>query len=199
MASVVVDRAGGYADTGADVSRSGLVALRVDARQIEGLGALLEQAALQAPKAVAMALNRAADQTATAVKRALAKQTGLPVNYVGNALRVLGANPAALSAAIVATGGYVPLSKFKANQTAAGVTAAPWGKRRLFAHTFVIGKFGGNVFKRVGKSRLPLHRLYGPAIPRELPLDPSAATFYAVVPGFLATRLDHELGRLLSR
>jgi hypothetical protein len=151
------------------------------------------------PNAVSLALNRTATETRTALKRALQHQTGLPSAVVLKALKVRNANKFALSAAIVASGRHVPLADFKPRQTKAGVMASPWGRRQLFAHAFIGPTMGGHVFARKGRARLPIHELYGPAIPVEMVREASetVATFYATVPAVLAKRLDHELGRLM--
>ena len=178
----------------------GLVDLRFDVREIEQLGALLQSAAKQVPQAVANALNRTAIQARTQVKRALVAQTGLPSSVVLKALRVQSAKGYALSAALIAVGRYVPLREFRPVQGGAGVTAAPWGKRQLFHGAFIVNRLGGHVFARKGKERLPIHMLYGPAIPVEMVREHSESvmTFFATVPPVLAKRLEHELGRLIG-
>ncbi len=97
------------------------------------------------------------------------------------------------------TGGFTPLAAFKARQTGKGVSAAPWNTRRIFGGTFIIKCYGGNVYKRAGKARFPLHKLYRAAIPRELPRDQSGDAFDTNAPAVLAKHLNHEVGRLLAR
>lgn len=196
----VIDRGGNVVGRVSDLRRGGggTIGLNIDTRTIDRLGDVLRQAAKAEPAAVARALSRTATETTTKVARALVTQTGLPYGVVRKALNTISASPGNLVAKIVATGSYVPLAKFAARQTGRGVSAQPWNVRRVFKSTFVIRKFGGNVYARVGKGRFPLHKLYGPAIPVELPKDQSRAAFFASVPGILAKRLDHELGRLLG-
>lgn len=203
----VVDRGGNVVGRVRDLKGGDVaIGITIDARKIGELGALFERAAALEPAAVARALTRAADQARTAMGRGLVKQTGLKYGDVRAALFVNNATAGHLVAAVVAKGSFVPLSKFDARQGLKGVSAAPWAKRRLFPHTFIPHKagssanlWGGNVYVRKGKGRFPLHKLYGPAIPRELPKDQSAAAFHATVPVVLAARLDHELGRILGR
>jgi len=185
---------------GSGIGIGGLVDLRIDTTRIAKLGDILVIVGKNEPVAAARALNRTAGETKTALTAALASQTGLGARNVGKALFISRASAGALSAAIVARGGFMPLKEFDARQTRNGVSAAPWGKRRVFRHTFIPkkGGLGGNVYVRKGKARFPLHKLFGPAIPRELPKDQSRTTFYRVVPVVLAKRLAHELGRLLG-
>lgn len=195
----VIDQSGNLLGRVRDLrGTAGAVELRIDAGKVAQVGELIGKIAGMFPQAVARALTRTAEETKTAVGRALVMQTGLPAREVGKALRATPASVGSLSAAIVARGSYVPLGRFQARQTKRGVSATPWAKRRIFGGTFVIPSYGNNVYKRVGKARFPLHKLYGPAIPKELPKDQSAAAFWSTVPPVLAKRLDHEMGRLLA-
>ena len=60
-------------------------------------------------------------------------------------------------------------------------------------------KLRGHVFIRTSNKRLPIKKLYGPSIPKEMIKDQSAATFQAEAPAILDRRIEHELGRLLPR
>ena len=57
------------------------------------------------------------------------------------------------------SGAHIPLAEFHARQTRRGVSAAPWGQRRVFPHTFIVEQLGGPVFKREGNARLPIRKL----------------------------------------
>lgn len=108
------------------------------------------------------ATNRAGDQGRTAAGRALARQAGLRVRYVTGRMR---AGTTRASAArpvytIGAAGGDIPLKYFDARETARGVSARPFGRRQVFASTFIKGGLfpnrkdigrGGHVFTPQGK------------------------------------------------
>jgi hypothetical protein len=143
--------------------------------------------------------NRTVQETRTAVARALVNQTGMKFGTVRKALTLDMASAASLSAAIVARGGFAPLNEFKARQTRKGASAAPWNTRRVFPGAFIIARYAGHVYKRVSRKRFPLHKLYGPAIPRELPRHQSREACSIPLPALLAKCLNHELGRILGR
>lgn len=191
IAGRVRDLRGGFA--------GGHIALHVESKEIGELATLLSQAAVQAPAAVARALNRTVSEVRTAMARALVGQTGLKYGVVRSALSTMPASAGSLVAAIVAKGGFTPLAAFGARQTKKGVSAAPWNTRRVFPGTFIVARYGGNVYKRIGRARFPIAKLYGPAIPIELPRDQSRAAFETTTPRVLVKRLDHELGRLLTK
>lgn len=143
------------------------------------------------------ALNHTGNKTFTGVKRVLAKQVGVTQTTIvkRGALRKRPANFSSLEFRISSSGEYMPLKDFKPNQQKKGVKASPWGKRRLFESTFIVDKLGGHVWKRVGKARLPIEKLYGPSIPKEMVKDASQKEFYRIVSTSLRPRVEHELRR----
>lgn len=173
--------------------------------QITGDGIVRFSAGLEAlasePKAKSayrMALNDTNRAVYTRVKRDLATQMGTTQSKVvkhGN-VRKINASNGMLEAKIVSKGGYMPLSDFKARQTGKGVSASPWGNRRIFPKTFIVSKLGGNAFKRVGTKRLPIEKLWGPAVPREMVRDLSQKAFEEVARAKLPSEIERQLRRL---
>ncbi len=143
----------------------------------KNIAALFDRAGLKSVYAVAKALDEVGGKTKTLVIRATAKQAG--IKY-GNALGVvktrqaMGAGQGQFE--IVARDVTLSLKEFAPRQTKAGVSAAPWGTRRVFPHTF-IGP-NGHIFVREGKGRLPIRKLWGPNIPKEMVKDEAEKTFF---------------------
>jgi hypothetical protein len=154
--------------------------------------------ALAGPKktaALRRALNRTGDMTFTRVKRALANQIGTTQAIImryGRVRRIRASN-ALLEYQIVSRGGPIPLRHFKPRQGAKGTTAAPWRNRKLYRGAFIVASMGGNVFWREGKSRLPIKKIAGPNVPKELVKDESAVAFDATVRANLQRRVEHEV------
>ncbi len=150
------------------------------------------------PDALRRALNHTGDKANTRVKRALSQQIKAPqaaiVQY--GRVRPVRANFGSLTYEIVSSGGPIPLKYFKPSQTRKGVSAAPWGNRKIYKSAFMNG-MGGHVFWRKGKARLPIERIAGPNVPKELVKDQSAAAFLAVS-AELPVRLAHEI-RVLTK
>lgn len=181
------------------------VELRIDARPIVRLENLFRAAGKKAPHAYRRALNHTLDKTYTAVVRALVKQTSAKRTLVRAALKKKRANYRSLEAKIVARGPYIPLKQFNPRQFKAGTRAKVWGKMKMHRGAFMGPRPGvvaaglhGHVWKRTSSKRLPIEKLYGPAIPAEMVKDESAATFHRVVEDHLPERLRHELLRLLK-
>lgn len=144
--------------------------------------------------ALRRAVNHTGDKTFTVVRRVLAKEMGLTqADLQRRGLSKRKANDASLTYSIIGRGKHIPLKDFAARQGARGVSATPWGIRRMFKHTFIVASIGGNVFKRLGKKRLPIEKLWGPAIPREMVREVTANAFQTTVAASLPARVEHEV------
>ena len=167
---------------------------RFDGDGIARLIAGMDRLHNRTPDALRRALNHTGDKARTAVKSALGKQIGAPqaalVKYGG--FRSVRANFARLDYQIVADGGPIPLKHFRARQTKKGVTAAPWNNRKLYKSAFIVDRLGGHAFWRTGKKRLPIERIAGPNVPKELLKDQSLAAFHAASQA-LPGRVAHEI------
>jgi hypothetical protein len=155
------------------------------------------------------AINHTGDKCRTGMSRELTLQTGLPRRTIVRALKRLRAGSVAgLAYVIRSAGGNVALKYFGARETQRGVSAAPWGDRRIYGGTFTKGgRFpnrvplnkGGQVFMRTGSARLPIAvQRSGLFIPAEMVSGKTEAEFYAVVERDLPGRLDHELSRIFG-
>ena len=147
---------------------AGGVIFQIDTASIERLTARLIAAGKGIRPALARAINHTGDKARTQVVRALVKQTGAKSYAVRRAMHTKPASIGTLIFLIVSSGGYMSLKEFGARQTDKGVSAAPWDKRRVFPHTFIVASLGGHVFERKGSSRLPIRKLWGPSIPKEM-------------------------------
>lgn len=149
----------------------------------------------QAHIAMSRALNHEGEKGRTQVKRALVKQTGIKYGAVDKSMTTIRSTPATLTYRLKARGDETNIAWFGGVQRQKGVSAAPWNKRRIFAHSFIIPRFG-RAFIRTSKKRLPIRWLYGPNLARELVKDYSAAAWRSGVANVVA-RIGHEITRLL--
>jgi len=184
-----------------------MTSIQVDASQFARMSNMFAAAGNKAQLALVRAVNHTGNKAVTAMRRVLVDQTGLPMKTLRKALKARRAfNGGAF--VIKARGGDVRLKFFRARETRKGVSAAPWNSRQVYPHTFIKGgKFpdrvaldmGGHVFKRAGRSRLPLQsQKSGLFIPTEMVTGQSEAAFYQVVERDLPARLAHELYRVLG-
>lgn len=158
---------------------------------------LFERAGLKSPYAVAKAIDEVGNKTKTQVTRVVAKQAG--VKY-GKAKGVIVSRQAMGSGngeyQIIARDVTLSLKEFAPKQTAKGVAAKPWAVRRVFPHTF-FGP-GGHVYVRQGADRLPIKKLWGPNIPKEMVKDQAEATFYRVSQEMLGPAVEKWLMRQIG-
>ena len=174
------------------------VIFEIDTKAFEQLATKLASVGKNIGSALARALNHTGDKARTQVARALVKQTGVKYGAVRKVLSTRLASRSTLVYRIIGAGGYISLKEFDARQTSKGVSAAPWGKRRVFPHTFIVASLGGHVFERKGHQRLPIRKLWGPAIPKEMLKDQSRRAFETTVAAELPSRVEHEVSAILS-
>ncbi|MFK8251963.1 hypothetical protein [Ancylobacter terrae] len=129
-------------------------------------------------KLLAQTLNRFMAPTVTTVRRELATYTGAGYGRVSQVVTPRKASATVLTFQVDAKDGWMSLKEFKPREVRSGTSASPWAKRRLFTGAFMMGgrignrvpipSLGGHVFVRAGKGRLPLHKLFGPNLAREM-------------------------------
>ncbi|MCC0033772.1 MAG: hypothetical protein H6887_00740 [Hoeflea sp.] len=153
------------------------------------------------------AVNRAGDMARTQVRQKLTGQTGLKRPTIVKAVKVSRSSPQTLVYRMSAHGGDVSLKYFGARETKAGVRAAPFGDRKIFASTFMRAgwwpkrvikpSWNGQVFARAGAARFPIEKQKsGVIIPNEMVQGETRDAFRSTVARVLPQRLDHEINRL---
>lgn len=190
-------------------------ALRRFANQLGALGDGL------AKTVMARALNHEGDKGRTQVKRTLVKQTGIRYGKINEAVKTVRATRMTLEYRIEARGEETNLNLFGARDRSglrmnlkgadvgkaqqadqknrSGVSAAPWGRRMIFKHSFIVPAYGDRVYIRTEKgSRFPLRQVFGPNIARELVKAETAETFRKGSAG-IADRIAHEIARVLPK
>ncbi|MFW6085221.1 MAG: phage tail protein, partial [Gemmatimonadota bacterium] len=158
------------------------------------------------PKAAARAINRTATTTRKEAVRAIAKHMGVRQKDVRDSTRIHRARPSVSPQAVIEfRGRSLNLIRFKARQIKRGVSAAPWGRRRVFPMAFIANirgsravmvrkKIGG---KRVG--RLPIRPVRGPGVAKTAADEALARARRETVARVLPERLERELAFYASR
>jgi hypothetical protein len=161
--------------------------------------ATLRPPALDRP--VALALVDTAKAANIRAARVISKHIALRVGDVKPNLSYDRVNVGTYHTFLRASRKHWRLIDFAAVQTPNGVRASkPWGKAQVFRGTF-IASVGGRkgVFRRVGKSRLPIKEQFGPTTISTFKHPPVAAVIKAAIkerlPVLLARRINSELHR----
>ena len=176
--------------------------IRIDMSELNRLAENLRRAPPRIRSAVIGTVNRTGRIGMTAVRKTLTKETGVPAADLAGRSRGLSEKKARtgdISYEVIVRGRYTPLSYFAPIQRQKGVSARPWGKRRIFRGTF-IARAGGHegVFKRVGKARFPIKELWGPSLPVELIRGGSRQAFMDAWQPRIGPNLTREISRVLA-
>jgi hypothetical protein len=173
--------------------------IEIDVSGLDRWMRFAEEAPAQCAKALQMAVNDAGNLARTQVVRTLAIQMGLPFGTVRQGLQTKTARGGDLTYELNSSGGYLSLKSFDARQVRAGVSARPWGQRRVFRSAFVIPRFGGEVFVRTSRARFPIKKLWGPSMPQEMIRGAVPKAFEDTIRARLPQRLRHHLDRYLKQ
>lgn len=136
---------------------------------------LLQQYPARVQRATMRALNRALTTGRAVMARDVAKDMGLKVSVVKDAINARKATTTNLQIRLAASLKLIPLIEFGARQTARGVTYNLGRGRSRIPNAFIAtvkgalpsGVMSGGhtgVFVRRGKKRLPIVQRYGPSI-----------------------------------
>lgn len=176
----------------------------VDIRKVEFR---LGQMAKKAPDVVTRALNRAVESARAAAVQEIRQTYVVKAKEVRGTMRVIKASRKTLSAQLRSRGNLIPLDHFKYKPKqprpknppkVLQVQVKKAGGYKDLLHAFVADINGPKIWQRVGKARLPIRRLMGPAVPQMLGQDNVRAKVLEKALETYKKRLDHEINRMLE-
>lgn len=181
--------------------------ITLDAGQVARAEAVLRHIPGGAPKAIANALNRAAEGARTEAVRKVRERYLIRAKDVNETIRVRKASADDHRVIIRSTGTSMALSKFRITPS------APPSKQRKNPIVVRVIKGGGGpvkgafvarmasshigVFHRAGRARLPLVERYGPSVPQMLGHESVTQYIKEQAADRVEKRLDHEIERML--
>lgn len=174
--------------------------LQIDDKALREMRALMQQLADgKVQLAMARAVKRIGDQAYGRIVKVLSKQVGTTQKAIRKVVIKSPPVPGRrIAYKIMAASPALSLKEFNPKAASGGVVAGPWGNRRVFPRAFISDVKGGHVYARKGVQRLPIRKLWGPSIAKELLKDQALAEFEKAV-AELPARLRHELEAILSR
>lgn len=161
------------------------------------------------PNVLPRIINQVGNRAKTQVIRSLTKQTGLSRKTIVKAIGDPGhARHSKLSYEMVTRGGDIRLKYLSPRELRAGVSAKPFGQRKLFAGTFLKGgrfpgrvnvpKFYGHAFHRLNKSGTKItYTRSGVFIPMEMTKGATRSAFERTAAPLLQQRVDAALKKLV--
>jgi hypothetical protein len=120
-------------------------------------------------RAVARGLNEHAEEQRRISVKGIVSYTGVPNSRVSRVTKTVKAGVSStLIAKVVTADKAIGLEEYGSpvwSRSMPGVEATAWNRRQIFDGTFMAR---GMVFHRVGASRMPIRKLYGPVLANEL-------------------------------
>lgn len=158
----------------------------------------------KAPEVISRALNRAAEATRTQAVRATAKRYYLKSKDIRDKTITYKASKSVLLARVISKDHKMPLERFRISPNKPRPTNPPVlrvgikrdGGLKKFPGAFVIPNL--KIYERVGKSRYPIKRIYGPAVPQLIGGEKIRAQVEIESIKVYEQRLDHEIKRVLE-
>lgn len=158
----------------------------------------------KAPIVLYRALNRAASNLNTNLKRETRKRYVIKSRDIK--LDISKASRYKLRAEVKSEGERIPLEKFKVSPKVPRPKKPPRslkvqvkkdGMKELM-HAFITNIQGNKVFQRKGKSRLPIEKLFGPAVPQMARNKETVRYIEKEAVSTYEKRLQHEIKRVLE-
>lgn len=180
--------------------------IKVDAEKIKEVEKQLGSFSNKAPTVISRALNRAAENARTNAVKKAREEYEIKAKDVRGTISITKANKSFLGARVESKGERIPLDRFKVSPKnprpkkppkVLKVAVKKNGLKDLIG-AFVADIHGNKVFTRKGKSRLPIERLFGPAVPQMLGNQDVKAFIESEAQKVFDKRLDHEIQRVLE-
>lgn len=159
------------------------------------------------PLALSRAINRSAAAAKSEATRQVRSQYTVKAGTVNQTIKVSRATPDRLEAKIESRGSNLRLIDFSVTPTkpsprrrTATKAAVRRGAKKVISGAFVQRMPNGSagVFRRTGKSRLPIEQLYGPAVPVMMNNDDVVKAVQERAEQQLESRISHEINRVLG-
>lgn len=161
-----------------------------------------------ADKAIARAINKAAEKARTEGIKAICGEYAIKPSDVRKTIHIVRARPGNLSAQIISTGGPIPLIKFhvtprkppakgtKVKDREVVIAGVKFGNAVSMPHSFIATMESGHtgVFSRKGTGRNSIEERYSPAVPQML----GNKAVLEIIEEQALKRLDKELRHQIS-
>lgn len=177
-------------------------AIQINRAQLASVNRVFTDIKNGAPRVMVRALNKTASKAKTESSREIRKIVTLKAKTVNNAIKIQKANFKNLSAKLTISGRPLPLYAYGVRQTNSGVSVRVRKSKPIEKHksAFIARMKSGHigVFKRRGRSRIPIDEKAGPSIPAVFQFNnESLVTLHAS--DNLQTQLDREIAYMLSQ
>lgn len=186
-----------------------MIEFRGEITDLKGALKLTRSAAAEIPKAYYRAMNRATQRVRTESGREVKKIYRIRAGDVKNTVSIKRGSARSMVAEVRWKGSNIPLIKFRTSPSkvprkpprmlkAAVKRTGLKPIKGAFIARVGKGEHIG-VFKRVGRRRLPIEELYGPAVPIMVGEENVLSSLGDIAQTEVKKRLDHEIKRILEK
>lgn len=182
------------------------VRIVVDDDELKRVQQQLGELQHKAPNVIANALNRSISNIKANIPKEVRKDYHVKSSDVKDTLKVFKASASRLQGEVKATGKLIGLEKFKISpdnvdprrKKQLKIAVKKDGTKQILG-AFIASIQGKKVFKRDGKSRLPISRLMGPSVPQMIGNKENVETINQNAYFTYEKRINHEINRVLSK
>lgn len=182
------------------------ISVDVDEKLLKDVQQKLGQFHKKAPNAISSALNRATTTVNSTLKKEIRKDYHIKAGDVQSTLVVTRATLSNLGSEVRSKGNLIALDKFKVSpktinprrKSPVKVAVKKSGSKPL-PGAFMAEINGPKLFKRTGKKRLPIQRLFGPSIPQMLGNEGIREEIESQGQQTFHIRLNHEINRMIDK
>ena len=178
----------------------------INAHELRKVEMRLGEYKSKAPAVISRALNRVASNAKTNINRKTREIYVVKAKDINQTMIIKRANSTKLTAFIISRGQRMPLERFKyspkkprpKNPPTALKIGVKKGSTKDLLHAFVAEINGNKIMTRVGKSRLPIKRMYGPAVPQMVKNEEIRRYVERQAELLYKQRLTHEIKRIIE-
>jgi len=173
----------------------GIINMKIEGQGFDALVNIAEGFGPEISKEATIAVNRTAKFHKNQIAKEVTKHVKLKQKDVKEVIDVEKSRSRTrpMAKVIVNKTSRLSLKRFGARQTKSGVSyrISKSGKRGKIKDAFIVDKLGGHVFRRKGKKRLPIQKLYGVSVAGVY----NKQNLYPISEKLIAERLNYEMLR----
>jgi hypothetical protein len=159
----------------------------------------------KAPQVISSALNRALTTVASNISKETRQDYNIKAADIKATLTKTKASRTSMNAIVKSKGNLIPLDRFKVSpkkvspkRKASIKIGVKKNGMKTLSGAFVADINGLKVFRREGRKRLPIDRLFGPSVPQMLKSEDVRRRINEEGKDMFYRRLDHDITRILQ-
>lgn len=182
------------------------VRIVVDDNELKRVQQQLGELQHKAPNVIANALNRSISNIKANIPKEVRKDYNIKATDIKETLKIFKANASKLQGEVKSTGKLIGLDKFKVSPKTVNpkrksqlkIAVKKDGTKQILG-AFIASINGVKVFKRDGKTRLPISRLMGPSVPQMIGNEATVNKINQSAYVTYERRINEEINHFLNK